>query len=253
MKDLLKSLLKLILGFIIGVIAIFLFTENKNIIYFWQNIAGIPRPDIFSIRFFGIMPLAVYLLISVLVVLVITYLIRFFANSKNVKKRAAILNIIVQLFIGIPLTTMIYAFLDPLLQLTRFEVVLLIALSALLYAIIFMGTCMIFERAFYEKLKKGHKRCKLVICNVVSSTSYEEGEVLVQKMTYDDCYTAMKNNGERLTVRQFFKIIELNWSGKKEVDSWRYYKTGDFIRDTDEVLCQSLMRVVEAQNIDWQG
>lgn len=131
--------------------------------------------------------------------------------------------------------------------------VLLIALSALLYAIIFMVICMIFEQAFYEKLKKGHKRCKLVICNVISSTSYEEGEVLVQKMTYDDCYSTMKNNGERLTVRQFFKITELNWSGKKEVDSWRYYHTGDFIRDTDEVLCQSLMRVVEARNVDWQG
>lgn len=139
--QLLKSLLKLILGFVIGNIAIFLFTENGNVIYFWQNIVGIPRPDMFSIRFSGIMPL--------------------------------------------------------------------------LYAIIFMAICMIFERAFYEKLKKGHKRCKLVICNVISSTSYEEGEVIVQKMTYDDCYSTMKNNRERLTVRQFFKITELNWSGKK--------------------------------------
>ncbi len=253
MKIVWKSLLKFLVGIIFGVIAIFLFTDNNEIIFFWEHIVGIQRPDMISLRFSGILPFAVYLLISVLVVLIFTYILRYFANSKNVKKRAAILNIVIQIFIGIPLATMLYAFLEPLLMKSGLDAVILTILSAILYAVLYFAISTFFEQAFYEKLKKEHKRCKLIVCYVTGSSGYEETEIIVKNMTFEDCYSAMKNNRDRLGNRQFFKIQEMNWNGKKEVESWRYYHTGDIITDTDEQLCQSLMRAVEAQNIQWQG
>lgn len=109
------------------------------------------------------------------------------------------------------------------------------------------------KKAFYEKLQKGHKRCKLIVCTVLSDDNYEEGTVIVDRMTYEDCYSAMKNNQEQLTIRQFFKIVEMNWNGKKEVDSWRYYQNGDFIRITDQELCKKLMVSEYSSQVQWQG
>ena len=50
-----------------------------------------------------------------------------------------------------------------------------------------------------------------------------------------------------------YKIIEMNWNNSKEVDSWRYYQNGDFIRESDEDLCKKLMCAEYAQKINWQG
>lgn len=87
----------------------------------------------------------------------------------------------------------------------------------------------------------------------MSDDNYEEGTVIVDRMTYEDCYSAMKNNQEQLTIRQFFKIVEMNWNGKKEVDSWRYYQNGDFIRITDQELCKKLMVSEYSSQVQWQG
>ena len=110
-----------------------------------------------------------------------------------------------------------------------------------------------FEKAFYDKLQKGHKRCKLIVCTVVGDSAYEETKIIVEKMTFEECYSTMKNSGEQAVVRQFFKIVEMNWNGSKVVDEWRYYQNGDFIQENDEDLCKKLMVAEYATKVQWQG
>lgn len=163
------------------------------------------------------------------------------------------MNIFIQLFLGIPITTIAYIFLDLLIQKLDWDVLFRIGLGAIVYAILFEGLCVTFEKAFYEKLQVGHKRCKLLVCTVIGDKTYEETSVIVRKLTFDDCYSAMKNNKEQLSMRQFFKITEMNWNDAKEVDSWRYYQNGDFIQETDEELCKKLMVAEYSSKVQWQG
>lgn len=241
------------LGVILGICAIFLFSENPDVISFFDDIFGNFRSDIMHIDFSVILPFAIYVLISMVVVLILTYLIRFFTNSKNIKRTASLLNIAIQLVLGIPVTTMLYAFIDHFVQMINIDVLFRILIGSLIYAILFEGVCVLFEKAFYDKLKQEQKRCKLIVCTVRNDSAYEEGNVIVQKMTFEDCYSAMKNNGEKLSPKQFYKIIEMNWNNKKVVESWRYYYNGDFINETDENLCKSLIRAEYAKVINWQG
>lgn len=231
----------------------FQFSENSGIRYFFENDLNLHRTWRWDIASSGYLPLAIYLLCSIVGVLLITYLIRNFTNTRNIQKTARFLNIFIQLFLGVPITTVIYILAEPWLQKIDIDIVFLVCIGALAYSVVFELLCLFFEKAFYEKLQKGHKRCKLIVCTVVGDDSYEETTVIVGKMTYQDCYSTMQNNKEQLSIRQFFKIVELNWNGKKEVDNWRYYQNGDFIRITDEELCKKLMVSEHSANVHWQG
>lgn len=253
MKKAVEGIIKFLLGAVLGLCMILLFSENQEVIFFFENILGWNTVEIFTINFSSILPFAIYVLVSMIVVLSLTYLIRFFTNSKNIKRTASILNVIIQLFLGVPVTTMLYAVLDGFIHELDIDVLFRIGIGAICYAILFEGVCILFEKAFYEKLQKGHKRCKLVVCNVMNDTTYEEGKVIAQNMIFEDCYAVMTNNDNGLSPKQFYKIIEMNWNGHKEVDSWRYFHNGDFINETDDVLCQKMMRTEYAQNIQWQG
>lgn len=253
MKKIIEGILKFILGAILGLGMIFLFSENQEVILFFENIFGKRLADGITINFSMILPIAIYVLVSMILVLTLTYVIRYFTNSKNVKQTASILNIIIQLFLGVPVTTMLYAILDSFIHRLDIDVLFRIVIGAIGYAMLFEGICIFFEKAFYEKLQKGHKRCKLIICNVLNETTYEEIKTIVQDMIFEDCYAVMMNNDNMLSARQFYKIVEMNWNKKKEVDSWRYYHNGDFVNETDEMLCKKLMLAEHAQNIQWQG
>lgn len=252
MKKTVIGVIKLLLGTFLGLFVIFQFSENEDVFDFFEMF-GLKRLTLIEIDFSNYLPFAIYVLASMIVVLILTYLIRFFTNTKNIKKTASVLNILIQLLLGIPITTMIYALIDSLIHLIDIDILFRICIGAIVYGVLFEGVCVFFEKAFYEKLKNGHKRCKLVVCNVIGDTSYEEGAVIVQKMNFEDCYSTMKNNGGNLAPKQFYKIIEMNWNNSKEVDSWRYYPNGDFIKETDEDLCKNLMRAEYAQKINWQG
>ncbi len=253
MKKAIEKIAKFILGMILGAGMILLFSQDAEVNSFCKDIFGWSFGKSVSINFSAIIPIAVYVLVSMIIVLSLTYLIRFFTNSRNVKKAASILNVIIQLFLGVPVTTMLYAVLDSFIHRLDTDVLLRIGIGAVAYALLFEGVCMLFEKAFYEKLQKGHKRCRLVICNVLNDSAYEEGEIVVDRMIFEDCYAVMTNNNNDLSSGQFYKIVEKNWNGKKDVDSWRYYHNGDFINETDEVLCRKLMLAEHAQSIQWQG
>lgn len=150
------------------------------------------------------------------------------------------MNIFIQLILGIPIAAILYALLEPFIGRLELDAIYKISVGAIAYAVFFEAVCKIFEKAFFDKLRKGHKRCELIICTAVSSSAYEESEVIAKKKTFEACYSLIKNNGEMIKPRQFFKISELNWNGKKEVDSWRYYRNGDFIRESDEELCKKI-------------
>lgn len=252
MKKTIIGVVKLLLGTFLGLFVIFQFSKNDDVFDFFESL-GLKRLTLIEIDFSNFLPFAIYVLASMIVVLILTYLIRFFTNTKNINKTASVLNILIQLLLGIPVTTMIYALIDSLIHFIDIDILFRICIGAIVYGILFEGVCVFFEKAFYEKLQKGHKRCKLVICNVVGNASYEEGTVVVQKSDFEDCYSAMKYHDDNLAPKQFYKIIEMNWNNSKEVDSWRYYQNGDFIRESDEDLCKKLMCAEYAQKINWQG
>lgn len=77
--------------------------------------------------------------------------------------------------------------------------------------------------------------------------------VIFQFSKNDDVFDFFESLGLKRLTKQFYKIIEMNWNNSKEVDSWRYYQNGDFIRESDEDLCKKLMCAEYAQKINWQG
>lgn len=247
------EIIKLLIGFVLGIVVIFQFSADEAIRSFFEDDIGIERAWQWRTDMPLYLQISVYALVSLVFVLVVTYIIRFFTNTKNVKKTAAFLNVFIQLILGIPITAIIYIFFDAVIEKLELDALYKIGIGALIYAVFFEVICHIFEKAFYDKLKKGHKRCKLLVCNVVSNSAYEDGEVIAQKKTFEECYSLLKNNGEIIKIRQFFKIEELNWSGKKVVDSWRYYRNGDFIQETDEELCKKLMVSEYSSKVQWQG
>lgn len=253
MKKHVEEIVKLLLGVVLGLFVIFQFSANEEVISFFSDDLGIQRFFEWDMETIGYLPLSIYVLSSIILVLLITYSIRFFTNTRNLSKTASFLNIFIQLFLGIPITTIAYIFLDLLIQKLDWDVLFRIGLGAIVYAMLFEILCVTFEKAFYEKLQVGHKRCKLLVCTVVGDKTYEETSVIVRKLTFDDCYSAMKNNKEQLSMRQFFKITEMNWNDAKEVDSWRYYQNGDFIQETDEELCKKLMVAEYSSKVQWQG
>lgn len=253
MKKRVEEVLKLLLGIVLGLLVIFQFSEDRDVRSFFEFDLGIQRTWQWEFAGNGYIPLLIYVLCSMVGVLIITYIIRNFTNTRNIKKTAGFLNVFIQIFLGVPVTTMLYVLADPWIQKINLDVLFRVCIGAIIYSVVFEMLCLFFEKAFYEKLQKGHKRCKLIVCTVLSDDNYEEGTVIVDRMTYEDCYSAMKNNQEQLTIRQFFKIVEMNWNGKKEVDSWRYYQNGDFIRITDQELCKKLMVSEYSSQVQWQG
>lgn len=253
MKKYVEEIIKLLLGVLLGLFVIFQFSSDNEILSFFRDDLNIQRFFEWNMESIGYLTLAIYVLLSVVFVLLITYMIRFFTNTRNLKKTAGFLNIFIQLFLGIPVTTIVYIFLDMLIQKLDWDVLFRIGLGAIAYAMLFESLCIFFEKAFYEKLQTGHKRCKLLVCTVINDTTYEETKVIVNKLTFNDCYSTMQNNKEQLAMRQFFKIVEMNWNNSKEVDSWRYYQNGDFIQKTDEELCKQLMVSEYSSQVQWQG
>ncbi len=253
MKKGIVEIIKLLIGFVLGIVVVFQFSADEAIRSFFEDDIEIERAWQWKTDMPLYLQISVYALVSLVFVLLVTYIIRFFTNTKNVKKTAAFLNVFIQLILGIPITAIIYIFFDAVIENLELDALYKIGIGALIYAVFFEIICHIFEKAFYDKLKKGHKRCKLIVCNVVSNSVYEDGEVIAQKKTFEECYSLLKNNGEIIKIRQFFKIEELNWSGKKVVDSWRYYRNGDFIQETDEELCKKLMVSEYSSKIQWQG
>ena len=217
MKKRVEEVLKLLLGIVLGLLVIFQFSEDSDIRSFFEFDLGIQRTWQWNFAGNGYIPLLIYVLCSMVGVLIITYIIRNFTNTRNIKKTAGFLNIFIQIFLGVPVTTMLYVLADPWIQKINLDVLFRVCIGAIIYSIVFEMLCLFFEKAFYEKLQKGHKRCKLIVCTVLSDDNYEEGTVIVDRMTYEDCYSAMKNNQEQLTIRQFFKIVEMNWNGKKKL------------------------------------
>lgn len=253
MKKGIVEIIKLLIGFVLGIVVVFQFSADEAIRSFFEDDIEIERVWQWKTDMPLYLQISVYALVSLVFVLLVTYIIRFFTNTKNVKKTAAFLNVFIQLILGIPITAIIYIFFDAVIEKLELDALYKIGIGALIYAVFFEIICHIFEKAFYDKLKKGHKRCKLIVCNVISNSAYEDGEVIAQKKTFEECYSLLKNNGEIIKIRQFFKIEELNWSGKKVVDSWRYYRNGDFIQETDEELCKKLMVSEYSSKIQWQG
>lgn len=253
MKKGIAEIIKLLIGFILGIVVVFQFSTDKAVRSFFEDDIEIERVWQWKTDMPLYLQISIYALVSLVFVLLVTYMIRFFTNTKNVKKTAAFLNIFIQLILGIPITAIIYILFDDIMSTLELEVLYKIAIGALIYAVFFEIICYIFEKAFYDKLKKGHKRCKLIVCNVVSDSAYEDGDVIIQKKTFEECYAVLRNNCEIIKIRQFFKIEELNWSGKKVVDSWRYYRNGDFIQETDEELCKKLMVSEYSSKVQWQG
>lgn len=78
-------------------------------------------------------------------------------------------------------------------------------------------------------------------------------EIIKQLGAFLKMIQKLKEYGNGKQICQFFKIEELNWSGKKVVDSWRYYRNGDFIQETDEELCKKLMVSEYSSKVQWQG
>lgn len=253
MKKSVAEIFKFLIGFILGIVAVFQFSADETIRNFFEDDIEIKRVWEWKTDVPLYLQISVYALISLVFVLLVTYIIRFFTNSRNLKKTAVFLNIFIQLILGIPIAAIVYVLLDPIIGALELDVIYKIGIGAIVYAIFFEIICKIFEKAFFDKLRKGHKRCKLTICTVVSGSTYEENEVLAKKKTFEDCYSLIKNNGDMIKIRQFFKIAELNWNGKKEVDAWRYYRNGDFIQESDEELCKKMMVSEYSSNVQWQG
>lgn len=253
MKKHIENVVTLLLGVILGIFVVFQFSTGEDIRNIFENDIGISRIWEWNVNASIYLPIAVYVLVSVIFVLLITYLVRFFTNTRNLKKTASFLNVFIQLFLGVPITVIIYILLDPLLNQLEIDAIFKLGIGALAYAILFEIVCKAFEKAFYDKLQKGHKRCKLIVCTVVGDSAYEETKIIVEKMTFEECYSTMKNSGEQAVVRQFFKIVEMNWNGSKVVDEWRYYQNGDFIQENDEDLCKKLMVAEYATKVQWQG
>ena len=202
--------------------------------------------------------IAFFILCMVLIVLVLTYAIRIFADSKNIKILASILNMFVIFVVGIPVTTVVYMVLEQkvmfeLEQFTNQDVLVRAIILCGLYAILFSVFCELLEVAYYDKLKKERKRCRLVICKAINEKEYVIDSVVVEKKTFPVCYNYMKNNKDLIKDKQFFKIIEMNWNYSKEMNSWRYYRTLELVEVDDEKLCLEMLQNEYLQNITWQG
>ena len=186
MKKRVEEVLKLLLGIVLGLLVIFQFSEDRDVRSFFEFDLEIQRTWQWDFAGNGYIPLLIYVLCSMVGVLIITYIIRNFTNTRNIKKTAGFLNVFIQIFLGVPVTTMLYVLADPWIQKINLDVLFRVCIGAIIF-------------------------------------------------------------------RQFFKIVEMNWNGKKEVDSWRYYQNGDFIRITDQELCKKLMVSEYSSQVQWQG
>ena len=173
MKKRVEEVLKLLLGIVLGLLVIFQFSEDRDVRSFFEFDLGIQRTWQWDFAGNGYIPLLIYVLCSMVGVLIITYIIRNFTNTRNIKKTAGFLNVFIQIFLGVPVTTMLYVLADPWIQKINLDVLFRVCIGAIIYSVVFEMLCLFFEKAFYEKLQKGHKRCKLIVCTVLSDDNYE--------------------------------------------------------------------------------
>ena len=117
-----------------------------------------------------------------------------------------------------------------------------IVILALIFAILFSQISGILGDMFYSLLSIPLHRCKLEIIKVVNDTDYAVSETVLKHRSFEDCFNAMKVNGERLWPTQFFRITETGWTGN-EAMHWNYYANGEVIRMSKEEICKSFMRV----------
>jgi hypothetical protein len=256
MKKTLANVCKLLLGMVVGFLVIFLLTTNEEMLEIYSVLLpGFEQPDI-SITISSYKQLLILFAVCAAMVFVVTQVIRYFTSTKNLNTATKFMDVFVEIFLGIPITTIIFLLFNTLtggiLGIIDNAGIRLIV-YCIIYSCIFEAICILFEKTYLRVLKKGHKRCKLLICEAINEAEYREAKMVAGKMSFEDCYATMKNMDDTLTTRQFYRIVEMNWNGKKEVDWWKYYHNLNFIYEDDEELCKKLLKNEEANDIVWQG
>lgn len=254
MGKVLKNVLKFIAGLILGFVVLLLMETAPDVIDTLHIfVKGIDTPVIpvnAEVRTRWL----IFIIADLVFVSLVTMLVRIFATSRNTDKLAEIVNVFAGIFAGIPFAALIFYAVDRVLldrAFTDTDPIVRILVSCLIYALLFMGIGMIFEKSYVKKLAKPKKNCRLQICEALSDTEYEVKEVLLRKKRFQECYTCLRNTDRKPGSRQYFQIAEMNWTGKKEVDHWNYYGTGQLIEEPEEVFLPKMLLAEKAKNVHW--
>ena len=187
----------------------------------------------------------IILAIALFIGLVYIRFVRFISNSKNINTIKNISNYILFLIVGLPITHIILLFDLPFDIKNTTGYIIVYCLTFYVICRIIMA---IFIASYYKILEKPLKNCRVVICKPTSSTTFEEISVFTKNLTFMECHSCIRSYaGDDLNNKEFFKIEEVNHSGKI-IDSWNYYKTGENIDNLDEYLtkCYTI-----STNINW--
>ncbi len=204
-----------------------------------------------------VIPGLIYLVCALITVSILTYIIRVFADTKNLKRLSLIVNIFVILIIGLPISALLLYYID-LYPVSIMEDSLVlgpairIIINCILFGIVFLLIILFFSKQYYEKLKRPRKRCKLEICEAVTNRDFVVKSVVLENYLFEQCFSAMRNH-EAIQPKQFYRITEMNWNKKKEVDHWSYYQNGEIILVPEEEFLPKLTLVDSVKDVKWEG
>ncbi len=237
-KKIIRGIIRFIVGLIAGVILLTLFSQYDDIRVNVSSLVNIEFPT-FSYPIHGLFPSAIYVIVTMVLLLLFSAIVHFFGSSAKVDSMRTIVNIFTALVASIPLCLLLFiSFEHKLPDYIRGDYII----RGIVFALIFVAFQTALEEAFWYKMKKAYKRYKLSICHVDTSSEFSEKKVLVSKKSFDECFSAMKYNTGDVLARDFFRISEMNAFGTKEASFWNYYENGTIINMSDQELCQAFMK-----------
>lgn len=250
-----KVLFKVILSLLIGTMVIMFFATRKELVESLSLIFSDIYKGPYLTEPITITTIAIIVLVSAIIGSVLVCVIRFFSNNKSNSIVVSLANALLDIFVAFPVATLLMYILDiQVFALTNgWDSMVYLACDIAIFTIVFSILCYFLNKEVKKNLDKPQKRYALIICEVKDEHTIEETKIIIKKKLFQQCYNAMLANQNQLASKQFFSIREYNWSGKRILNSWSYYKNRELIEVKDEELCKKLLVAEYAKEVKWQG
>ena len=263
MKRFLGELFIFILGFALGfgeLLYLYIIekedTLDRNIVGFIDGMIKKIDND-----FLQMLPWWSYALVVIIILLLIgilvTEILRTFANSKSLKVLTALLYIIVTVIVAIPFARFLMIFIDRIIHDyllvitleqvrkhfassgTDFDFIFFSVVRGIAFSILLRLQIYAFGFTYGAMLKKPVRNCRVLECETLGK-EYEVKGVLAKRLTFNQCFSFMKNFTGELEQRRFFQIQEKGLFGIGTINKWNYYRDGQIMDCTEEEFLNKL-------------
>lgn len=210
------------------------------------------------IKDFSLFQRLLILLILAVVATIIINLIHFFINNSKKEKGVLLCNGIVYVLVGIPVTIILYKPVERIFNILYmvfgaiddlyFSFVAILGIAIVFYLINSILKCVI-----ACEFEKPQKRFGLYVCRILTDNTLLDTVMVMEKETFQTCYDGLAYNKDKVGDGQFYCIREYNWNYKKVLNEFRYYKNGDVINESDEMLRGKMDLAKYSKDISWVG